>query len=901
MDQNIVRSDVLPETLSPWLLAALAAFGVAAWVLCHWAVKRFGSNKFNVWCRAALSLPAGMIACWLVLQFASRFVFLQTPWPLILLAVVGAVSFEAVSAFYSHECARIPPRTARTLVALRMGAVAAVLVVLSQPVVIGDRERTFRQRVLVLVDDSASMHFKDGLMTEEERGDAAKALGLDSLPETTRGEIVSKLLTEGGGKKFLDRIAAKYTLDVFRFGSGLQREEDIGADKPLDAKEKSFRSATDMTRALELALEDVPAEEIVSVLIFTDGRHNGDAGVDSVARRLGSYGITVSSVLIGGTTRPFDLAVASADAPESVFLGDKVRLSVRVTASRANGRKAKLTLSRLAGEAAGEEEVESKDVAVEGDDWSGEFRFTDLPKEKGVYRYRVSLTRSEGEMFDDNNERVVDVAVSDDRTNVLLVDGRPRWEYRYLRNLFYGRDKSVHLQDWIVHPDTIAGVTPDPLPPASADRPFGESEADGFPMTLDDWRKFDVIIIGDIGADVLSDHELERIRHCVEERGALLVVISGSEYMPCSFSSQILRDLIPVEVDVSSESRRDAPENDFRFTLAPAGRAHEVMSQSSSAFESEEIWNDMPLFHWRLPVNSVKPGGEVLAYASPSEDASAVDVSAIAESLAASVEDDPEAAIRQLAEMREKQDRNALVVAASRGKGRVLMLLTDSMWRLRTKSGDHMHHRFWGQVMRWGAGERLRAGNKNVRLGTDQLRYGAGEKVKVCAKFLDWEFKGISGLSPRVMVKAPGEGRAKTMTLEERTDGNGFYSCELDDCLTPGEYMLKLLECDKAKSILSEIYPKSVETSFVVVTAKRPAEDVDVTATREYVERIAKATSGRVLTPSEFVSVEDDWGGGSKSVAERVEHRLWSLPPLFLLAVALLTAEWIIRKKATLA
>ena len=124
MDQNVIRTDLLPETMALWIIAVLAAFGVAAWALCHWAVKRYGSNKFNVWTRALMGVPLGVIACWLVLQFLGRMMFLATPWSLFFAAVLGAVSIEAVSAFYAHECARVPPRTAKWLVALRMAAVA---------------------------------------------------------------------------------------------------------------------------------------------------------------------------------------------------------------------------------------------------------------------------------------------------------------------------------------------------------------------------------------------------------------------------------------------------------------------------------------------------------------------------------------------------------------------------------------------------------------------------------------------------------------------------------------------------------------------------------------------------------------------------------------------------------
>ncbi len=907
MDQNVVRTDLLPETLSPWLLAVLAVLGVAAWVACHWAVKRYGANKWNVWQRALLSVPFGTVASWLVLQALSRVCFLATPWSLFLAAVVGAVSLEAVSAFYVHECARVPPRTAKLLVACRMAAVVVALFVLMQPVVVGERERTVSRRVLVLVDDSASMHFKDGLLTDAERADLAAALGLKTLPEKglTRAEMVRRLVAIGGADSFLERTARKFAVDVFRFGNGIRRAGDLadgeaasdaGAADGIDAQEATFRSATDMTAALEAALKEVPAEEVASILIFTDGRHNGEAGVESVARRLGGYGVAVSSVVVGGSRKPFDLAIASADSRESVFLGDKVRFTVAVSATRANGRRTKLRF------AAGDETLEEREITVEGDDWTKEFKFVHVPKEKGVYRYRLSLAPVEGELFADNNVRELDVAVTDDRTNVLLVDGRPRWEYRYLRNLFYGRDKSVHLQDWLVYPDTIAGVEPKPLEYASASRAFGDSEAGGFPVDLEEWRKFDVIIIGDVGEDVLTPQVAERIRHCVEERGSLLVLVSGAEYMPYAIRNDVLRDLMPIDCEPSEVSRRDAPEDAYRFTLSAAGRGHPVMNQSSSSSENEDIWRDVPDFHWRLPIKGVKPGGEVLAYAQPKRKESARGVSAIAESIAATIEEDPEAALKRLEEMRGEQNRNALVVACSRGKGRVLMLTTDSMWRLRSKKGDALHHRFWGQVMRWGAGERLRAGNAHVRIGTDQLRYGAGETVKAYVRLLDDKFNGMDGMEPRLVVRPPDGQKGKSLVFHpvQRPDANGFYECEIPGCTTPGAYTMTL-ECNKAAGRLGRLYPVLLQTQFVVVTAKQPAEEVDITSTRETVARIAAATGGRVLTPPEYVKLDADFGGGSKRVSDRVEYQLWSLPPLFVLVILLLTAEWILRKRASLA
>lgn len=903
MDQNVIRTDLLPESMALWIVALLAVFAVGAWVACHWALRRYGSNKFNVWYRALMSVPLGVIASWLCLQTLAKTMFLATPWSLFFGAVVSALSLEAVSAFYTHELARVPPKTAKVLIACRMGAVAIALLVLMQPVVIGERERTVARRVLVLVDDSSSMHFKDQQMTEAERKDLATALGLKNLPKDglTRAEMIHELVKIGGEKSFLKKVAEKFHVDIFRFGNGLLREESLGEERELDAKEAMFRSVTDITRALELAIKEVPVEEIASIIVFTDGRHNGDAGVESISRKLGSYGITVSSVVVGGTVKPFDLSIAAADSPESVFLGDKVRFTVAVKATHANGRRAKLKFSNE------KDVLDAKEFTVEGDEWQKEFKFTDIPKDKGVYRYRLEVTYLDGELFKENNVRDLDVAVSDDRTNVLLVDGRPRWEYRYLRNLFYGRDKSVHLQDWLIYPDTIAGIQAKPLEYASASRPFGESEAGCWPISLEEFRKFDVIIIGDISEDDFKKTEgfedvIETIRSCVEDYGALLVVISGSEFMPYSIRNQTFRDLLPIEYEPDGASRRLAPEESFTFTLAAAGRGHVVMNQSSSSSENEDIWNDIPEFHWRLPVKGVKPGAEVLAYAHPKKSDADSGAAAIAESIAATIEENPEAAMKRLEEMRSEQNRNSLIVATQKGKGRVLVLNTDSMWRLRSKDGDQLHHRFWGQVMRWGAGEKLRAGNTYVRIGTDQLRYGAGETVKAYVRVVDDKHRGIDGLDPRLVVRDADGGKSKGWAFypTQRENANGFYECSFSGFTKPGTYTINL-ECPKAAEALGAHYPVNLETRFVIVTAKQPAEEVDITATRDAAERMAKATGGKVLSPSEYVKLDEDFGGGSKQIADRVEYQLWSLPPLFILVLVLLTVEWILRKRASLA
>ena len=51
-----------------------------------------------------------------------------------------------------------------------------------------------------------------------------------------------------------------------------------------------------------------------------------------------------------------------------------------------------------------------------------------------------------GEVFAQNNAYPITLSVTADRTRVLLIDRRPRWEFRYLKNLLATRDSTVQLQ-----------------------------------------------------------------------------------------------------------------------------------------------------------------------------------------------------------------------------------------------------------------------------------------------------------------------------------------------------------------------------------------------------------------------------------------------------------------------
>jgi hypothetical protein len=907
-----VRIDLLPAEIATWLVVLMAVSAAGVYLVMRAVIRRFAAKAPRV---AALPrLLFAFIAAWCFLQALGRFVVYGCAWPLWLAALMMGGGVETALIALELERRVVSPALGRLVMLLRAAAIAIVALILMQPVLIRYLDKKITRRVAVLVDESTSMRFidrqwqpretlgfaaraglipaatlSDVLSNTVAAADAWQALDqarrdavLDAC-STTRLALACSLLTrpDHSGAVLLERLGQRYDVDLFAFGRGLRELSPEDADKGIPAPSDPgfnaayFRSATDFARAVEEVLQKIPSEELAGVLLLSDGIHNADASVQPLARRLAAQGVTVGAVHIGGSRRPFDLALADVLAPESIFLGDKVRFVATVKASGAIGRRVKLTLTES------EEILDELDIDISSDDWQRELRLSHEPTNNCVMRYTVRIESLDGELFHDNNTWRSDVAVSDDRINVLLVDSVARWEFRYLRNLFFGRDKSVHLQSWLINPDRIEGADPAALPAASAARKFGDAEAGGWPVSEEAWRAFDVIILGDIAPADLPDSVQQRIRSCVADRGALLVLIGGPGAMPHAYADEsAIAKLAPFTVR-SAPDYWTAPEPAFKLELTTIGRSHPVMIQSGSLLENEELWQSVESFHWRLPVTA-KPGSEVLSIAvSPEERPEEVVT-------------DARQAVAHLEERMNYRNRRALIATQSFGRGKVLGMAFDRTWRLRYRIGDTRHHRFWGQVLRWGLGERLRAGAENFRAGSDRLVYTPEDPVIVMARLLDESYEGVKDARLTAVITSDDAGVASRFELSPREAGNGFYEASLPPLPSGGAYTLEVTrEDDDARP--------SVKTSFLVTETRRPVEMGDVQPRRETLDILAKGSAGLVVLPGEEMRVIEAFGEGKGVVQERLEYALWNDPWVLLVLALLLTGEWLLRKRGGLA
>lgn len=643
--------------------------------------------------------------------------------------------------------------------------------------------------------------------------------------------------------------------------TNLARVIEQRLSRRYDADARAFGSSfTDFTQALEKILEEVPSDELSGAVFLTDGCDTGEGEVAAAARRFARAGARISTVLIGSVSNRTDAAVTAVDVAETVYLGDKIRPEAHLSAFGMKGRSLSVRLCE------GEREIEKRVIAVDGDEWTGSVRFSHDPGGKGVKSYSVSIVHPEGDAEHKNDVWPFDVAVSDDRTNVLVIDRRPRWEFRYLRNLFHARDKSVHLQYVITEPDRIAAAAKREAPPASATRAFGDAEAGGLPRTYEDWRKFDVIIIGDVRPDVFDAQSRESVKRAVEERGTMLVVIAGEKHMPCEYASGAFAALLPAcFTNALGETTARWVTGETPFALTPSGLAHPVTTVSAGSSENARIWNSLPPVRGRLTGFSVRQGAEVLLFGG---DSTALD--------------------------------SPLLIVSETGCGKVAFIATDETWRLRYRAGDRYHHRFWSNLMAWGAGEKLRDGNRHARVGTDKIYVTPGDKARIAVRFSDRESNPVTNALPVAVITSPG-GVSHRVALSVSHGRNGYYEADFTDTSLEGRYDVEIEE-EVVQSSLGALWPEKLSTYFISGSSPAPVEYASLKADAKVPSEMARITGGSVYGADCDPAVFDKaFGAGSLDVCERVEDPIWNHPLALIVALASLIALWILRKSRGLA
>lgn len=447
-----------------------------------------------------------------------------------------------------------------------------------------------------------------------------------------------------------------------------------------------------------------------------------------------------------------------------------------------------------------------------------------------LLNFRVELlgTNAVKDRIADNNSRVVALHLLTRKRKVLILDGRPRWETRYLHNHF---DRDERWEVAAAFDDFSNGVS--------------ASLSAVFPKKREDMMAFDLVVLGDVRPEALSDEHRGFIQEFVEKRGGGLILVDGQRDHLQAWQKTKSASLLPVSWTPGTK-----PTAPLTYGLSEQGRTLEALRLSDSPSANVTLWSKLPKAQWTA---SAKP---------------LVDATVLASMTSTDKQTTPSMVWRRL------------------GAGSVLWLGSDEMWRWRFEVADLHHQRFWMQIASWIAAPPFLVEDARLSLGTDHLRYQEGDTAELRVRLRDGKGSIVSDAKPRAHVMRNGL-EVATLELEPDPAHGGVFRA-ITGTLAAGDYQITVTE--------SSMPPSDTKLAFRVESHANQ-EWGQLTLNRPLLEGMARTSGGRFLREGDLSQLPDLLQQLDRQETRVRETLLWSSWWWFWIIITLLTAEWLLRKR----
>jgi hypothetical protein len=615
-------------------------------------------------------------------------------------------------------------------------------------------------------------------------------------------------------------------------------------DAGIDEESNSAGPTTNLTAVFDQMTAQRADQPLRMAILLSDGRHNDLDAVapQEMAAQLGQAPIYV--VPIGNSVVRRDVLLHRVEAPSAIAEKDSAVIDVIVTGLDCEGQTTEVVLRQEG------REIDRKPIEFGGARGDSRARFVVPSQKAGWQEFIVEVEPVDEEANTANNFQPVSFEVVREKIRVLLSDGVARWEYRYLNQLFR-RDEHVEFEELLFFP-RVHGTG------ALATQPE-------FPRDVDGWARYDVAILGDINPRQLPAESQRALVEFVRTRGGKLIVVAGQNSMPSAFARQPLMELLPVERSTAVFSQHG-----YQLRLTEEGHLNSALLIEDSTIDSREAWRSI---YERFPVFGLSE------YSRPKLTARTL-IEAVG---------DPAGSV--LAD--EGQVQNAFLCWQRVGSGRVAYLSAPDTYRLRWRRGDRLHHRFWGQFLRWITAADAGVGNEIVRLQTDRARYSAGEPVEVTVWLKDVNGRALADEAISAEAKTFND-ETTTVNLTPDADVAGRYFGTFID-LAAGAFKIGVRGAviDKLKQVGGD--PEQA-LATITVSPVDSLEMINTQCNHALLEQIAQITGGQVIPPT-AVSEVLDLASFTPEVSERIERTpLWNRWFSLVIVLGCLFTEWVVRK-----
>ena len=527
-----------------------------------------------------------------------------------------------------------------------------------------------------------------------------------------------------------------------------------------------------------------------------------------------------------------DMRVDNVDTPRRAIVGWDTSLSVTIAGQGGKGEPFPVVLMKAG------KELEKIAVQLPPEGGSRDVQFKLAHPEVATETYTVRIPLLPGEIQTNDNEMVVAVDVLDAKNRVLFLEDVPRFESKHLsRALFANKD---------ITPLAFFQMPNRKTPGTKEWIAYGDRQGLSFDLTLDQLRLNKIIILGDFDFEALSPEHCRTILEFVEKGGSLILLGGQKLWGENGISKTELGKLLPF-------TRAGAPAIEGKFNVAwtAEGRAHPALANNP----------DMPAV--LPPVLSVFTG---------------VTLSGGAFSLA---------------EAQTDSGSQPILISRVYGQGKVLAVLTDSLWRWVMQPGDEKPYpKFWRQIVQWMSPSESDLDKYHLELFTDAGTIAVGDPAILQSRLVIpptetrkmWKVAcDITTPSDRVI---PLSMAGRNIQASGGAEIPGYVAEFVPN--EPGNY--------KAVAKV-EIDGKKIESSPCLFTVRATSQEMVLKPINEKVlKALARSSGGRYGTADELAAALQDLRVNERRERKLEYRSLWQTPFVLACLISLLAIEWVTRK-----
>lgn len=689
--------------------------------------------------------------------------------------------------------------------------------------------------------------------------DCSRSMALDS--PTSRLEQVKTVLDQSNQSL---PAATPPRIALYRFGQELAAVGDAQELTPDD----------DTTQLLE-ALERLPSlfgEEVPhGIVVFSDGRATDSADDKEIAAAYRRLHIPIHVFPVGDPVASRDVAVQDVIAPRDALPGARVPVRVVLRSRGYNNRRAEVHIRSLA-------DPHRKPLASLGITLKDGQQQQDLvlSHDPAAGKLLVEVPPLEGEATKENNRVPFQIGGARRKIRVIYMEGSivPDDEYHWLRDALI-EDPNIECVPIVVDNQYVA-------------QPRLHRVSDpgrGYPSTREELFTYDVIICSDISRTAFTQEQLDWTVELVAKRGGGFAMVGGNTSFGSGFWDQtVWNEMIPVDMggDGSGQGRGWVTGASFRVKVPPEAERHPIWRIVDDPIKNRHVLNQMPPFSGTNFVERLKPAATALGYSD-----------------------------------RPLSNRGLMPIFSCEpfGRGRSFAMSTDTTveWGRYFESqwgepGDNRYFRkFWRNVIYW-LSENSSGVNRRLRIETDKVVYHPGQPIKISAQAFDdrleetTRYRLVAHLRPTATgnqtdahqqalqeIPLTNKGADAVYTGEMTTPSLRSLSAPLVEAGTPlRTAVLEVIAYDSDQQVAQALLDLQVLDD--------PIEFQDPRPDGARLEQLAQVSGGKVLhTAEELAQVVRSYQTNPGEVVVR-RSPVWDTPALWLLLVALLTLEWLLRR-----